>query len=199
MRLFTLDVSHTYTYTYTYTYTLTAPQTGPIYSFTGGAISLESLSISACDLTGTIPSQLANLPVIQEMRFSENRLIGTIPASLGNLKFLRTFQVEGNDLNGAMPEAICAADSTGSLVGLDELGADCLEVDVSVETQDLLVACMQRLKRWSPNLTLCLSFILFYSIICIYTYTLTTTVSMLHMLQCFGMSIKTIQILKVDP
>lgn len=95
---------------------------------------MESLSISACDLTGTIPSQLGNLEVIQEIRFSENRLVGTIPASLGNLQFLRTLQVEGNDLVGAIPEAICD-DPVGSEMGLDKLGADCLEVDVSVETR----------------------------------------------------------------
>jgi hypothetical protein len=94
---------------------------------------LESLSISACALTGTIPSQLGNLPVIQDMRFSENRLVGTIPASLENLLYLRTFQVEGNDLVGAMPEAMC--DDTRPVVGLDKLGVDCSEVNVSVETR----------------------------------------------------------------
>jgi hypothetical protein len=106
---------------------------------------LESLSISACGLTGTIPSQLGKLPVIQEMRFSENRLVGTIPASLGNLILLRKFQVEGNDLVGAIPEAYCA--DTRPVVGFDTLGADCLEVDVSGETR-YPIFLVQRLK-WS--------------------------------------------------
>jgi hypothetical protein len=79
-------------------------------------------------LVGSIPTELGNLPAMQQMWFYGNELSGQVPAELANLIFMNTLEVEGNNLTGAMPSEICGNLDAGFL---GKLGADCLEVEVS--------------------------------------------------------------------
>ena len=94
----------------------------------GTMTTLQSLSLTVNQLTGTIPSEIGLLGAInlKEMWLFDNKLQGTIPTEFGSLFKMSIFQVEGNDLTGTMPSEIC------NLFAISVLGVDCAEVTVSI-------------------------------------------------------------------
>ena len=86
---------------------------------------LRSLSVSwGGGITGTIPTELGNLSLLEQLWIFGNQIRGTVPTELGALSLLKTLEVEGNKMEGTMPADICA-------LNLTVLGADCADVTVS--------------------------------------------------------------------
>ena len=103
---------------------------GSIPPFVGSLSTLESFSVSSCDITGVIPSELGNLPNLLQMFLFNNKLVGQIPPELGNINTMNLLQIEGNSFTGSMPAEICAR--TGFLAPLTVLGADCFDTNFEV-------------------------------------------------------------------
>lgn len=96
---------------------------GSIPSEIGLVTSLRSFSVTDCGLTGTLPTELAELRMKQFWCYS-NDLTGTVPTQYGSIQSLTYLGVENNTLTGTMPQGICANRVTdGGL--LSKLEADC--------------------------------------------------------------------------
>ena len=63
---------------------------------------LEWLDLSNNNLTGPIPSELGDLPVLQQLYLHQNLLTGSIPAGLGN-QHLTRLVLHNNQLTGSIP------------------------------------------------------------------------------------------------
>lgn len=46
---------------------------------------IESLHLNGNAFSGTVPSEMGSLSILQELQLHSNRLIGTIPEEIGNL------------------------------------------------------------------------------------------------------------------
>ena len=75
-------------------------------------------------LSGTIPSELANLPRLEELYLDRNNLSGMIPSELGNLTVLEEFYVSDNVLEGPVPTQILESLADKSLLELALWGND---------------------------------------------------------------------------
>ena len=76
---------------------------------------LVELFLPENNLTGTLPSQLGNLPQLESLLLPVNSLAGAIPAELGNLSQLQVLNMHRNSLTGAIPPEL------GNLQQLKEL------------------------------------------------------------------------------
>ncbi len=65
--------------------------------------SVIGLDLRSNQLSGTIPSSLANLSNLEDLNLSGNQLTGTIPAFLSSLAKLRRFDLSSNHLTGVLP------------------------------------------------------------------------------------------------
>ncbi|KXZ47995.1 hypothetical protein GPECTOR_31g358 [Gonium pectorale] len=83
---------------------------------------LQELDLSFNRLTGTLPSDIARLSPLQELK-----LMGTIPAQLGGMPRLRVLRLERNHFTGTLPKELNKL--AGSLNGL-ELAHNNLEGDL---------------------------------------------------------------------
>ncbi len=93
---------------------------------------LESFSITSCSFSGTIPSEFGNFGfVMKQMWMYDNDLTGTVPSELANMAALRLLQLEGNSFTGSMPAEICA--NTVFPRPLETLGGDCFDENFSCE------------------------------------------------------------------
>ncbi|EPS59379.1 hypothetical protein M569_15429, partial [Genlisea aurea] len=70
----------------------------------GGMKSLQSVTLSQCNLTGILPRRWH--PNLTSVDLSENRLAGSIPVSITNLENLDHLNLSGNSLNGTIPASI---------------------------------------------------------------------------------------------
>jgi Leucine-rich repeat (LRR) protein len=59
------------------------------------------------NLVGQIPSEIVNLPNLQELNLHKNTLSGEIPLALENLKELKVLDLSFNRLTGSIPTSIC--------------------------------------------------------------------------------------------
>ena len=57
------------------------------------------------DLTGPLPSELANLNNLQQMRFYHSGLSGTIPPEFASMTQLKELNLENNAFAGAIPSS----------------------------------------------------------------------------------------------
>ena len=83
----------------------------------GKLTALQIISLVGLPLfSGTIPSEVNELPRMTDFRFSVNpRLSGTIPPALGELTGLKTLYLNDNSLSGTIPSEL------GQLVGIVHL------------------------------------------------------------------------------
>ena len=110
----------------------------------GNLTGLETLSLSGNALSGSIPPSLGNLTNLVYFNLSDNELSGSIPPELDNLTKLEAFGLSGNDLSGCIPLGLTRVLAEQSL----GLSACCLGsgggLDVGVAT--VVVA-----NGWSPS------------------------------------------------
>lgn len=71
-----------------------------------GGQHVQTISLQANNLKGTLPEQLGDLTYLNFLYFSKNALSGTIPSSIGNLKLLIQLGLDLNQLEGTIPETM---------------------------------------------------------------------------------------------
>lgn len=59
---------------------------------------LDFLQLEGCGFIGSLPNELGNLRLLQELKISGNRLSGGVPNTISNLKELRILQLGSNQL-----------------------------------------------------------------------------------------------------
>jgi Leucine-rich repeat (LRR) protein len=74
-----------------------------------GRFQVNSFSIDAMNLHGSVPTELARLNGIRVLAFSRNHLSGTIPTELFGMSNLETLLLYDNQLNGNIPTEIGTA------------------------------------------------------------------------------------------
>jgi len=80
---------------------------GPIPEGIAALQSLKRIWLqNTTGVTGTIPTEIGNLPQLKSLDLAENRLSGTIPKELGNLADLRMISLYDNRLVGTIPNEI---------------------------------------------------------------------------------------------
>ncbi|WOG98458.1 hypothetical protein DCAR_0417801 [Daucus carota subsp. sativus] len=67
---------------------------------------LEELILEDNQLGGPLPPELGNLGSLRRLLLSSNNFIGTIPESYGTLKNLKDFRIDGSRLSGKIPDFI---------------------------------------------------------------------------------------------
>uniref|UniRef100_A0A0D9XQL1 non-specific serine/threonine protein kinase n=1 Tax=Leersia perrieri TaxID=77586 RepID=A0A0D9XQL1_9ORYZ len=67
---------------------------------------LAQLNLSSNQLSGSLPSSIANLTALQTLLVSNNRLAGVVPPEIGELRRLVKLDLSGNELSGRIPEEI---------------------------------------------------------------------------------------------
>ena len=66
-----------------------------------------SFSHLSDELTGQLPTELANCPNLRVLDVADNRMSGKIPNDYKELKELELFVATGNDFSGAVSNEIC--------------------------------------------------------------------------------------------
>ncbi|CAB9509604.1 leucine Rich Repeat [Seminavis robusta] len=89
-----------------------------------GLGSLEVLSVSNCNLSGTINTSLGLMTHLKRLHFANNHFHGTIPNEIEALTQLAEFLVNGNDLSGTVPISFCQTRYAGEVAS--KVVADCL-------------------------------------------------------------------------
>ena len=74
-------------------------------------LDLSSDSDPLTGLSGSIPANIGNLTLLEELRLYDNHLTGIIPTSIGNLTHLTHLLLQGNDLYGPIPTTISGCTS----------------------------------------------------------------------------------------
>ena len=83
-------------------------------------------------LSGTIPPEYSQPPVLKDLWLDGNKLTGTVPAiGADELQNLNEFLLQENALVGTMPDSICAL-ATGN-GNLEDLFSDCGGVAPEIE------------------------------------------------------------------
>lgn len=90
---------------------------GPIPSELANLVNLQSLQIHFNRLSGPIPPELGSLGKLKFLSLSSNALSGSIPPELGNLTSLRFVVLNNNQLSGSIPPEF------GNLISLEILDA----------------------------------------------------------------------------
>jgi Leucine-rich repeat (LRR) protein len=80
---------------------------------------LQNLSLSGCNLEGSIPSDIGNLVELRELALDNNKLTGAIP-DISGLTKLTTLALNNNELEGAIPINI-ATDLTKLILNNNKL------------------------------------------------------------------------------
>lgn len=88
---------------------------GELPSELGNLPMLKHLVLNQNQLTGTIPSEIGNLTQMQQLSLFNNQLDGELPVTIGNLTSLEELNLSANQLSGAIPSTI------GNLSNLTDL------------------------------------------------------------------------------
>ena len=92
--------------------------TGSLPSQIGNLPDLDQINLQSNQLTGSIPSELGQLSKLTRLIFSSNKLSGAIPITVANLAALQYLILSSNALTGAIPPEL------GRLADLQVLGLD---------------------------------------------------------------------------
>jgi uncharacterized repeat protein (TIGR01451 family) len=85
---------------------------------------LQSLRLPNNQLSGEIPSSLANLSQLSTLDLESNQLSGEIPSSLANLSQLSTLDLSSNQLSGEIPSSLANLSQLSTLdLGYNQLTA----------------------------------------------------------------------------
>jgi hypothetical protein len=79
---------------------------GSIPSELGYLTLLESIDLGGNQLSGSIPKQIGNWSQVDVLDFSNNLLSEELPSEIGLLSVLTELNLESNDLTGSLPTAI---------------------------------------------------------------------------------------------
>ncbi|XP_047094534.1 receptor-like protein EIX1 [Lolium rigidum] len=69
-------------------------------------ISLKSLNLEGCELSGTFPDELGNLTLLENFDISYNYINGMMPGTLQNMCNLTSLDLSGNNISGDIREVI---------------------------------------------------------------------------------------------
>ncbi|MQL96090.1 hypothetical protein Taro_028761, partial [Colocasia esculenta] len=89
---------------------------GPIPEEFAKQRNLSILFLYINHLSGPIPSGLAGIPTLYDIRLFNNNLTGVLPAELGKKSKLLSLEVCGNRLSGELPGNLCAGGTLNTLV-----------------------------------------------------------------------------------
>jgi len=89
---------------------------GSWYGVTVSTDQLIGINLDNNGLSGSIPSELANLSKLSSLILHSNQLSGSIPPALGNLSQLRYLRLNNNQLSGGIPLQL---GNLGQLLWLD--------------------------------------------------------------------------------
>ncbi|WCJ42118.1 receptor like protein 13 [Euphorbia peplus] len=77
------------------------------YLFRGSILEyISGMDLSCNNFSGSIPTQMGNLPMIQVLNLSHNSLIGPIPESFSNLTQIESLDLSFNNLEGKIPSQL---------------------------------------------------------------------------------------------
>lgn len=79
--------------------------TGTIPSELGRLNLIESFSALGNQLSGTLPVEIGNWSLVRGIDLSWNKLAGSLPPSLGSMIWLTELNLEMNDFSGSLPGA----------------------------------------------------------------------------------------------
>lgn len=105
---------------------------------------LERLDLSHANLQGTISPMIEHLAdTLTILRLENNTLTGDVPQELGKLTNIRTLYLQHNELEGTIPESMCygvqdGSNSTGNDETVRDIEADCI---VSNDADAFFVSC----------------------------------------------------------
>ncbi|XP_044495790.1 putative receptor-like protein kinase At3g47110 isoform X1 [Mangifera indica] len=71
------------------------------------SISLESIQMINCNITGNIPKEIKKLKNLIDLQLKNNELTGSIPVTLGGLQKLQGLNLGNNKLEGTIPDELC--------------------------------------------------------------------------------------------
>lgn len=100
---------------------------------------IMALMLPQNQLSGTVPSQLGNLPYLQALSLEYNQLSGSIPSQLGTLTNLQELHLDRNQFSGAIPAEL------GALVNLQALGLDHNHLSGAIPAQLGALLTLQKL------------------------------------------------------
>ncbi|XP_020082477.1 leucine-rich repeat receptor protein kinase MSP1-like [Ananas comosus] len=69
---------------------------------------VESIDLSANNLSGEIPDEITDLQTLQYLNLSRNNLIGHIPEKIGEMQSLESLDLAMNKLSGDIPQSLSA-------------------------------------------------------------------------------------------
>jgi len=90
---------------------------------------LQNFKANNCLLTGTIPTEIGRSANLKELTLENNQLRGQIPSEFGVLAELTDLSMQGNDLTGTMPIEVCGL--RAETKGLRVLDVDCGPTNVT--------------------------------------------------------------------
>jgi Leucine-rich repeat (LRR) protein len=112
--------------------------TGTLPSSIGNLKMLERLDLDFNQLSGAMPASIGNLINLERLYLDLNQLSGTIPASIGNLVNLLELGLSSNQLSGAIPASI------GNLINLEILDFSTNQLSGSIPAS---ISNLERLER----------------------------------------------------
>ncbi len=102
---------------------------GSIPSFLGNLTNLTELYLHTNNFTGTLPPELALLSNLTTLNLSVNQLSGSIPTEYGNFQNLQVMSIAGNQLSGSLPPGL------GNVSSLQELNLHQNQLSGAIPTQ----------------------------------------------------------------
>lgn len=99
---------------------------------TEGFQSLQVLALGGCQLTGQLPTWLANLKKLKVLDLSVNLFTGSIPGWFASLPGLFYLDLSSNLISGEFPKELCGLPALTSGMADDHVGRSYLELPVFV-------------------------------------------------------------------